>query len=217
VASGASVRAVVFDYGGVIRREDPADWDEVAAKYGLEAGRAWAAFHDIPEYALSRAGRLSAPEFKAAVVRAVARSIGDDAASRMIDEIDAQQRAWPPVEPEMDALLDRLRGRVRLGLLSNGGKGARARLEALGVVRLFDDVVCSGDAGLAKPDPAVFRLAAGRLGLGPVECAFVDDLERNVVGARAAGMPSHLHHRTRLADLLRFLETVGALPASSRQ
>jgi putative hydrolase of the HAD superfamily len=212
VADEPAVRAVLFDYGGVIRREDPAEWDEIARRYALPAGRAWAAFHDIPEYALSRTGRLPAEGFREAVVRALARDVGE-AAERLLGDLEAHGRAQVPVDPEMDALLVRLRGRVRMGLLSNAAKGGRERLAALGVAARFDDVVCSGDVGLAKPDPAVYRLAAERLDVVPARCAFVDDAERNVLGARAAGMSSHHHHRTRPADLLRFLEDVGALAA----
>ena len=82
-----------------------------ARDVGLPPGRLWAAFHDIPEYAFSRAGRLSGPEFRAAVVRALARSIGEDDAERVVGGIEAQQRAHDPVEPEMDALLARQRNR----------------------------------------------------------------------------------------------------------
>jgi epoxide hydrolase-like predicted phosphatase len=206
-----AVRAVILDYGGVVRREDAADWDEVATAHGMPAGAAWAAFHDGPEYVASRTGRMGAEEFRGAVVRALARWTGPEGAERVLAEIEARERARPPIEPEMRALLERMRGRVRIGLLTNGGRGGGARLVASGVAAAFHDVVCSGDAGVAKPDPAAFRLAAERLGVATAECAFVDDLERNVLGARAAGMRAHHHHRTRPEALVAFLEDVGAL------
>jgi len=59
---------------------------------------------------------------------------------------------------------------------------------AQGIFDLFDDVLCSADVGLAKPDGRVYELAARRLGLAQAECLFVDDLESNVEAARAAGM-----------------------------
>lgn len=67
-----------------------------------------------------------------------------------------------PIEPEMRALVIRLRAakRVKLGLLSNASPGWTERLRARGIADLFDDVVVSADVGLAKPDPEVFRLAA---------------------------------------------------------
>ena len=206
------VSAVIFDYGGVLRREDNADFDAFAATVGLPAGWLWSAFHDIPEYVASRTGRLDAAGYRAAVVRHLARVLPADRAEAALDAWEALRRQDHPVEPEMDAVLDRLRGRVRLGLLSNAGSGARRRLEELGVAARFDDVVCSGDVGLAKPDPAIFRLAASRLGLPPSDCAFVDDQERHVVAARGVGLRAHQHHRTRMAALLAFLAEVGALP-----
>ena len=206
-----AVRAVILDYGGVVRREGPEDWDEVACAYGVPAGAAWAAFHDVPEYAASRAGRLSAEDLRAAVVRDLSRWVAPDVAERVLSEIEARNRARPPIEPEMEPLLRSLRARVRLGLLTNGGKGSLERLHAWGVTPWFDDVVASGDVGLGKPDPRVFLLAAGRLDVALQECAFVDDILKNVEGARAAGMVAHHHHRTRHAELLRFLEASGAL------
>jgi HAD superfamily hydrolase (TIGR01509 family) len=62
-----------------------------------------------------------------------------------------------------------------------------------GIFDLFDDVLCSADVGLAKPDRRVYELAARRLGLGTGECLFVDDLAENVEAARDAGMQAVLH------------------------
>jgi putative hydrolase of the HAD superfamily len=194
-----------------VRREGSDDWDEVACAHGVPPGAAWAAFHDVPEYALSRAGRISDADLRAAVVRDLARQVPPETAARVFDDIRARGRAQPAIEPEMEPVLRALRAHGKLGLLTNGGKGSLAKIREWGVEPWFDDVVASGDVGLAKPDPRVFLLAAERLGVDPSACAYVDDLERNVVGAREAGMRAHHHHRTRHADLLRFLISCGAL------
>jgi len=206
------VQAVLFDYGGVLRREDTADFDAFAATVGLPPGALWSAFHEIPEDALSRTGRLGPDAYRAAVVAHLARILPAAHADAALDAWEALRRQDAPVEPALDAVLDRLRGRVRLGLLSNVGRGARERLDALGVSARFDDVVCSGDVGLAKPDPAIFRLAAHRLGVAPEACAFIDDTERHVAAARALGLRAHHHHATRMPALVAFLVEVGALP-----
>jgi putative hydrolase of the HAD superfamily len=74
-------------------------------------------------------------------------------------------------------------------VLSNADRTLRARFEAAdGLLSLFDDFVCSADVGMAKPDPRIFALSAQRLGLPPEECVFVDDMDRNIAAARAAGM-----------------------------
>lgn len=61
------------------------------------------------------------------------------------------------------------------------------------VRRLFDVVVLGGSIGVRKPDPEVFRRIAALLGVSTSECVVVDDLARNVRGARAAGAVG-VHH-----------------------
>jgi 2-haloacid dehalogenase len=62
---------------------------------------------------------------------------------------------------------------------------ARARFEFL---QLFDDIVVSGEEGLAKPDPALFEVLRRRTGRPLGECVLIDDLLANVEAARAVGM-----------------------------
>jgi epoxide hydrolase-like predicted phosphatase len=58
---------------------------------------------------------------------------------------------------------------------------------------VFDAVLLSGQEGLRKPDPEIFRLAARRVGAQPNACVFVDDIAPNVEGARAVGMAGVVH------------------------
>ena len=83
------------------------------------------------------------------------------------------------------------RGGVRTGLLSNSWGFEGYPRERFG--ELFDAVVISGEVGLRKPDPAIYALAADRLGLPAAACVFVDDLDTNVHAAEAAGMTGVVH------------------------
>jgi len=56
----------------------------------------------------------------------------------------------------------------------------------------FRDIVVSGTERLAKPDPAIFHLAARRFGHAPGEMLFIDDNPANIAAARACGW--HAHH-----------------------
>lgn len=83
---------------------------------------------------------------------------------------------------------------IATGIVSNDPGGADAQwLRDLGDGVLVDDVVLSGDVGMAKPDADIYLLAATRLGLRPGDCVFVDDLEVNVRGAVDVGMVG-VHH-----------------------
>ena len=52
----------------------------------------------------------------------------------------------------------------------------------------FDGLLVSGEEGIAKPDPAIFRLLLDRFGLDPAATFFVDDSETNVAAARGLGI-----------------------------
>ncbi|MBB4641384.1 HAD family hydrolase [Rhizorhapis suberifaciens] len=56
----------------------------------------------------------------------------------------------------------------------------------------FRDVLVSGQVGLIKPDPAIYRLALDRFGIAAPCALFVDDRADNVEGAEAVGMRGHV-------------------------
>ncbi|MGF7123930.1 MULTISPECIES: HAD-IA family hydrolase [unclassified Rhodococcus (in: high G+C Gram-positive bacteria)] len=88
---------------------------------------------------------------------------------------------------------DARRRGIRTAILSNdpGGPGAQGLRDLAGP--FVDEVVLSGDVGMAKPNRRIYELTAARLGLDPLECVFVDDLVGNVRAAAAAGMVG-VHH-----------------------
>ncbi|MCR6481602.1 HAD-IA family hydrolase [Amycolatopsis sp. OK19-0408] len=92
-----------------------------------------------------------------------------------------------------DYLLTARERGVRTALLSNA-PGASAEIKKT-MFDYFDALVFSGEVGVAKPDPEVYRIAADRLGLPATRCAFVDDSGANVRGAVEAGMVG-VHHRS---------------------
>ena len=206
------VQAVIFDYGGVLRNGGREMWTAADATAGLPPGTLWAAWHDIPEYRLSREGVIDRLEFRAAMHRALIPIAGDaEQAEAALAALETRLASLPHIDGEMRAVVERLRAgkRVKLGMLSNADRGWTERLRVRGG-GLFDDVVASGDVGVAKPDPAIFRLAAKRLGVDPDACLMIDDQAQHVDGARAAGLRAHLHEPTRLRALIERLEAEGA-------
>lgn len=96
--------------------------------------------------------------------------------------------------PGVVRALNRLRGRVPVGLVTDGEvAGQRRKLAALGMVDAFDTVVFSDLAGPArgKPHPAPFRAALDDLGLPAAEVVMIGDHpDQDAAGAVAAGMPA---------------------------
>jgi beta-phosphoglucomutase len=61
---------------------------------------------------------------------------------------------------------------------------------ALGLSGLIDTLVAAEDVERGKPDPEVFLVAAGRLGVPPTRCVVVEDAEAGIEAARRGGMKS---------------------------
>ncbi len=56
----------------------------------------------------------------------------------------------------------------------------------------FDDLVISGEVGLAKPDKAIFDLLLERIMRAACECLFIDDHDGNINAARDLGFQTIL-------------------------
>lgn len=96
--------------------------------------------------------------------------------------------------PATVAMLTRLRqrreesGDVRLYFLSNmPAPFARTLERRHHFLHWFDGGIFSGDARLAKPDPAIYALLEKRYALNPSQTVFMDDLLANVAVAEARG------------------------------
>ena len=104
----------------------------------------------------------------------------------------------PVIELAEDArqLLPWLRGAChqRLGCVTDGWLAVqRRKIEALKVEPLLDTLIVTDELGRAfwKPHPTPFYTCCARLGVTPGEAIFVgDNPERDMVGARSAGLTS---------------------------
>jgi len=101
------------------------------------------------------------------------------------------------------ALIRQLHGRYKLAVLSNAPPRLTKWLADWDILHLFDVIVCSGEEGIVKPDPAIYELTLARLGVEPGEAIFVDDSPGHVEAARALGLHGiHFTTAPALADEL---------------
>ncbi|MGL4323816.1 MAG: HAD family hydrolase [Beijerinckiaceae bacterium] len=69
---------------------------------------------------------------------------------------------------------------------------------------VFDDIVVSATEKMLKPAPEIYHTLLHRNGVKAEECVFIDDSEKNVLGARAVGMHAiHFTSARQMADELR--------------
>jgi len=157
-----------------------------------------------PIGALER-GELSVEGFDAELRRLLADDGYEVAADRSLLEgllaaMEPSGRLW-----ELPAAARR--AGLKTGLLSNSWGMSAYPFDLLRAH--FDDLVISGEVGLRKPDPAIYRLAAERLSVAPSVCVLIDDLERNVEVARELGMIGIVHRGDDEATLAAVSAAVG--------
>ncbi len=82
------------------------------------------------------------------------------------------------LHPDADRILTQLRGRCKLGLISDGPSISQwAKIDALGLRSRLDEIIITSDLDPdhAKPHPAAFEQMAKRLDVQPDQCAYVAD------------------------------------------
>lgn len=149
------------------------------------------------------AGTLSRARARALRFRALAESLGSHltlaAASSLGARYEEAYLAHRHAVPGARGLLDRLHGRVHLGVISNNLVAVQAgKLRDIGLAEFIDTLVISEEAGVAKPDPGIFQIALRRARAAPGGAVMVgDSWENDVVGARRAGIAGLWYHPDR--------------------
>ena len=185
-----TLTGLLVDYGGVLTTNV---WDSFRAfceAEGIDREEVKRAFRENPE-ALALLRRLEAGELDEdtfAPLFGPIIGVREDRYEGLVDRLFAGMQ---PETAMIEALPRARAAGLKTGLISNSWGRGRYDRDSFG--RLFDAVVISGEVGLYKPQPEIFRLGAERVGLDPAACVFVDDLEENCKGAEAVGMTAVLH------------------------
>ena len=189
-----TIRAVIFDFGGVLSTSPFEAFTIYEKRNGLPEGllrRLNATNPDTNAWARLERSEVDLDGF-AELYAAEALAAGHAVDGRAVLALLGGE-----LRPEMLTALRRCHEREGFGtaLLTNnfvgltGGNGnGRDDSPMSSLLDLFDVVVESSRAGVRKPDPAIYRLVCDELGIEPGEAVFVDDLGVNLKPARAMGM-----------------------------
>lgn len=194
-----ALTGLIVDWGGVLTvgmHDAVSDWaagEDIELAHFVSVMREWlgvefaleAAYN--PVHALER-GEIEVPDFEQQLAAALSVRAGKEvSAPGLLERMFGYFRH----SPDMTALVRRAKERgIRTGLLSNSwGNDYPEHL----FDGMFDVLVISGEVGMRKPDPEIYRFTLDRMGLPADECVFVDDLLPNVHAARALGMVG-VHH-----------------------
>ncbi|WP_245155677.1 HAD family hydrolase [Paracoccus ravus] len=178
-------QSVIFDLGAVL-----IDWDPALAFADVfttrEAAEDWLREIDFLTWNRHQDGGRSFSEGLAA-----ARAEHGDKARHLEGYLHAFPVTIEKPVPGSWEILEDLRARdVPLYALTNWA--AETWPHALTVwprlTEVFRDVVVSGEVGMLKPSPEIYRHLLERNSLDPAQCLFIDDSPANVEGARFVGL-----------------------------
>jgi putative hydrolase of the HAD superfamily len=177
-------QGIIFDLDGVIRHWGDDHLRAAERRYQVPRDLILKATFNCTAFDEALIGRLQAEAWHAAARDALCEMVGREVGGA-VDEFVAFP-GW--IDQSMLELIDRLRVRLRVGLLSNGTTILESHLALHDLAGHFDDMVNTARIGVAKPDLQAYLIAAERLSVSPQACLFVDDRQANVDGAFQAGL-----------------------------
>jgi putative hydrolase of the HAD superfamily len=184
------IRAVLWDFGGVILESPFNGFDRYEQEAGLPSGFLRSLNASNPDnnaWARMERNEVSREEFSVHFEAEAAAAGHRIDARAILGLLSGQPR------PAVVEAVRRCAARLPTGLLTNNFvvkdaamAGGRPDLEE--ILGLFHVIIESSKVGLRKPDPRIYELATEALGVSPRETVFLDDLGINLKPARAMGM-----------------------------
>lgn len=180
------LKRLIFDLGNVVLTNDWHDenvvkYQEFTDYYGIsykEMEKGWFAAWD--EY---KVGKMTEDEFWRRFLKA--------AGAKKL-QINKAKESWKKHQQAIEGMLDildKLRGKYKLAVLSNTGKEwLEFKKRKFNLENYFDVFVGSGNAGYVKPDMVIYKLLLSRIKEAPRECVFIDDNDNNLTPAKTLGI-----------------------------
>ncbi|GAA3061014.1 hypothetical protein GCM10017562_27620 [Streptomyces roseofulvus] len=201
-----------FDFGGVLSPPLERIYEAYEVKTGITPSQLKAAIKGVadelsmPTMAPVEIGALTEPEWGTRLARVLAaQNPGIDLSRARLRTFGEQWFDGVVANPVMvRAYLHLQENGFRTGVLSNNvvewGPYWKAIIAPVGEV---DVLIDSSDVGCRKPDAEIFEIAAKAAGVAPADCLLIDDVEENLVAARAQGWQTVLFRddEQTLADL----------------
>lgn len=218
-SSSTDIKAIIFDYGDVLNA--PIDPEAVqihrtnlARQLGLEPGELWQYLFGGPEAQKWLTGRSSWEAYWAEIL--YPRGVIDPTEVKAFS--DAIFDGTNQLNPDMVQLLHELKGHYKLAVLSNASwtenEMAKMFYNDFGLESgIFDVIVSSTTVGVAKPHREIFIYTLRRLGIGPEEAVFTDDMPDFVKAAAELGIRARIFVSP--ADFRSFLTQLGILNHSN--
>ena len=174
------IKAIIFDFAGVIGTEGYSLWAKEKKAQGIEATGTY--FHDISNR-LDR-GDITREEF----TQDLSKKVGTDS-----KKIWGEMLKKIKINHELLNIITKLRRNYKIGLLTNYNYLWMNELFSIyKLEKYFDSKVISSLHKVIKPEKKIYQISLELLKIKPEEAIFFDDRQRNIDGGESVGIKSFL-------------------------
>ncbi len=178
-----AIRAVFFDFGGVIMRtEYQAPRQKLAERFNMDYDEIDKMVFNSESARRASLGEITEDEHWANVLKRFKQPASD------IQSFRDQFFGGDIIDRDCVEYICSLRGSVHTGLISNAWSGLRNFLAKEKLLDLFDTVVISAEVGAVKPSAKIYQFALEQAKVKADEAVFVDDFPENVAACQKVGM-----------------------------
>ncbi len=178
-----AIRAIFFDFGGVIMRtEYQAPRQHLAERFHMD-------YDDIDKVVFgsesarrASVGEISEDEHWAEVLKRLKLPLSEKRS--FSDEFFGGD----VIDRKLVEHIRTLRGKFHIGLISNAWSGLRQFITQEKLVDVFDTVIISAEVGVTKPDARIYQIALEQAKVQANEAVFVDDMLVNIEACESLGM-----------------------------
>lgn len=193
------IKAIIFDYDGVIRHMNIERARETSKKIGFD-------FEELMKMVWGNEasqelirGKIDRDTWWKRVV-SLNRALKNVPQSFIWDGIFTE----PIIDYDVLSYIDGLYDQYSTAILSNADEKSKEMfVKEIGATR-FHKIMTSSDFGVMKPDESVFVAALKKIGVDADECIFFDDKEKNASGAKKVGIHGFVFEN--LAKMKRTIE-----------
>jgi epoxide hydrolase-like predicted phosphatase len=185
-----SIRAVIWDLGGVlVRTQDGSGRELLAQRLGSTRAAIEELIFSSESSRLAQAGKITVEQHWENVRHTFGLS------ERELQDFQRDFWSGDRLDQQLVQIIRGLRPGYQTGLLSNHFSSLRRELRDLwNIEDAFDAIVISAEQGLLKPESPIYECILERLAVKAEESVFIDDFSQNIAGAQAVGMHT-IHFR----------------------
>jgi epoxide hydrolase-like predicted phosphatase len=178
-----TIRAVFFDFGGVIMRtEYQAPRQKLAERFNMDYNEIDKVVFGSDSARRASLGEITEDEHWSNVLKRFKQPASESASFR------DQFFGGDVIDRNLVEYIRSLRGNFHTGLISNAWSGLRDFLAKEKLLDLFDTVVISAEVRTVKPSAKIYEVALEQSQVDAGEAVFVDDVPENIAACQKVGM-----------------------------